>query len=85
VFVLIRDVSVDELEVATEEEAARIAARVIPGDLETAPSLGSIDDWRQLYVRLERLRKATRTLSDEQGVHTLFLAVGFLEWKEGSE
>lgn len=81
-FPFVRDVSVDELEVATEEEASQITARVFPGDLDIAPAVDSIDDLRQLYVRLERLRKATRTLSEEQGVHTLFLAVGFLEWKE---
>src|SRR5439155_2217188 len=82
-FAYIRDVTVDELELVAEEQGAQTVLspemghgevrplRISSGDLETSPAVRSVDELRQLYARLERLRKGTRTLSEEQGVHTL--------------
>jgi very-short-patch-repair endonuclease len=80
----IRDTTVSELEIASEEVVSKLERRIIPGDLETVPPVGSVEELRRLYNQLERLRKGTKTLSEEQGVHTLFLALGLLEWREAA-
>ena len=77
-FPYVRGVSIDDLDL--EEVAER--ARVAPGDLDVEPSPATPRDVRDLQRKLERLRRNTRTVYEEQGVHTLFLALGMLEWKE---
>ncbi|MEM3388225.1 MAG: DUF3320 domain-containing protein [Thermoproteota archaeon] len=48
------------------------------GDLETNLSID------ELQRRLYRLRREWLTWQEEQGIHTLFLAVGFLKWREAT-
>lgn len=74
-----RGLAVDDLEL---QEAVAPSAHVIPGDLEAAPPVNTLKDLKDLYRRLERLRRGTRTIYEEQGVHTLFLALGLLQWRE---
>lgn len=47
-----------------------------PGDLETSSPI------RELQSKLYRLRREWKTWQEEQGVHTLFLALGMLHWQE---
>lgn len=47
-----------------------------PGDLETSSPV------RELQSKLYRLRREWKTWQEEQGVHTLFLAMGMLHWQE---
>lgn len=56
---------------SVEQEAA-----IRKGDLETNLSIGELQ--RLLY----RLRREWLTWQEEQGIHTIFLALGFLKWKE---
>ncbi|GFP31053.1 DUF4011 domain-containing protein, partial [Candidatus Hakubella thermalkaliphila] len=50
-----------------------------PGDLETSSSV------RELQSKLYRLRREWKTWQEEQGVHTLFLALGMLHWQESDQ
>jgi len=50
-----------------------------PGDLETSMPI------RELQTRLFRLRREWKTWQEEQGVHTLFLALGMLHWREAEQ
>jgi len=65
--------------------AAEPEPRILPGDITPSPAPSDLEGLRQLYARLDRLRKATKTLSEEQGVHTLYVALGWLEWRETAE
>lgn len=47
-----------------------------PGDLEVSSPV------RELQSKLYRLRREWKTWQEEQGVHTLFLAIGMLHWYE---
>jgi len=49
-----------------------------PGDIESSLEL------QELQRNLYRLRRDWRTWQEEQGIHTLFLALGMLRWKESS-
>jgi very-short-patch-repair endonuclease len=57
-----------------EDEGSEV--RVRPGDLETSL------DVEDLQRKLSRLRAVARTSIEEQGINTLYLAVGMLEWRE---
>src|SRR5574341_618326 len=46
------------------------------GDIETSTPV------RDLQTKLYRLRRDWRTWQEEQGVHTLFLELGMLHWRE---
>ncbi|MBX6773245.1 MAG: DUF4011 domain-containing protein, partial [Chloroflexi bacterium] len=61
------------------------SGRVVAGDLAITPPVETAPSVRDLYRRLERLRRGTRTIFEEQGVHTLFLALGLLDWSEADE
>lgn len=50
-----------------------------PGDLEVDAPV------RELQVKLYRIRREWKTWQEEQGVHTLFLAVGMLHWYESED
>ncbi len=70
-----------ELEWNPEEEEARrnAEADIKPGDLETSVPV------RELQTRLFRLRREWKTWQEEQGVHTLFLALGIVHWREAEQ
>ncbi len=70
------------LEALDLEETAEPGVRLAHGDLQVAPPVATPKDARDLHRKLERLRRNTRTIYEEQGVHTLFVALGMLEWKE---
>jgi very-short-patch-repair endonuclease len=74
-----RGLAIDDLEL---KEVVDPSAHIAPGDLEAAPPVKSLKDLKDLYRKLERLRRGTRTIYEEQGVHTLFLALGLLQWRE---
>lgn len=57
-----------------EKPAPRVRAR--PGDLETPL------DVEDLQRKLNRLRTRARDSIEEQGINTLYLALGLLEWRE---
>ncbi|WP_324667957.1 DUF3320 domain-containing protein [Geochorda subterranea] len=78
-FPYVRGITIEDLDL---EETVEPGVRVVPGDLELAPPVATPKDVRDLHRKLERLRRNTRTVYEEQGVHTLFLALGMLEWKE---
>ncbi len=62
-----------------DEDEDNATAREMPGDLSTEV------DAVELNRRLYRLYRDYRSTVAEQGVHTLFLALGFLEWQEAEE
>lgn len=78
-FPYVRGMTIDDLELTDTIEPG---TQVIRGDLEVATPVATPSDVRDLYRKLERLRRNTRTIYEEQGVHTLFVALGLLEWRE---
>ncbi|HHV54457.1 MAG TPA: DUF4011 domain-containing protein [Firmicutes bacterium] len=64
------------------EGAAQPEGRVAPGDLDVASPVRIPKELKDLYRKLERLRRGTRTIYEEQGVHTLFVPLGLLQWRE---
>ncbi len=78
-FPYVRGITVEDLELA---ETGKLGLQVVPGDLELATSVATPKDVRDLHRKLEGLRRNTRTIYEEQGVHTLFVALGLLEWRE---
>ena len=63
----------------------------LPGGTSDIIDLGHADDRLQtllfpeeLDTRLDKLRQLSRTAMEESGTHTLYLALGFLEWYESS-
>ncbi len=62
-----------------EREAESDAVDFKPGDIETNVPV------RELQSRLYRLRREWKTWQEEQGVHTLFLALGVLHWREAEQ
>jgi len=81
-FPRLRGLQLDELEL---QEEVRPSVKVAKGDLETDPPVEDPEGLKELNRKLERLRRGTRTIYEEQGVHTLFLALGLLEWKEADD
>ncbi|MBO8142686.1 MAG: DUF4011 domain-containing protein [Firmicutes bacterium] len=77
-----RGLSIDEIELGDGPDD-QIA--IVPGEIDTSPPVGGLEELRNLYRKLERLRRVNRTIYEEQGVHTLFLALGLLEWKEAED
>ncbi len=67
----------DKKDQETEEEG-KIKSVVLeePGDIETSKSVLDLES------SLKRLRYIANTSIEEQGINTLFLAFGFLKWKE---
>ena len=74
-----RGATLDDLDLG-EPSAADI--RIVPGDVKVLPPVEGPNELRDLNRRLERLRRGTQTIFEEQGVHTLFAALGLLEWRE---
>jgi len=52
------------------------------GDLGLSPPIQEPKMLRDLLKSLNRLRRGTQTIFEEQGVHTLFVALGLLKWRE---
>lgn len=75
--VAVADIELDEV------PGQLIEPRVVPGHLDVDPAVTSKVELGRLFTKLERLRRGTRTIEEEQGVNTLFLALGLLEWREG--
>ncbi|MER3419631.1 MAG: hypothetical protein C4290_03495 [Chloroflexota bacterium] len=75
----VRGTTIEDLDL---EETIEPGVRVVDGDLKLSPPVATPKDVRDLHRKLERLRRNTRTIYEEQGVHTLFVALGMLEWKE---
>ncbi len=65
-----------DLLASEEEEDGSRRAQSRPGDVETPLD---VDD---LQRKLSRLRSQARSSIEEQGINTLYLAVGMLEWRE---
>ncbi len=74
--------SLDEIEftAATPSEV-----RILTRGLIVEPPVATVEQLRDLYRKLERLRRNTKTIYEEQGVHTLFLTLGFLRWWDPME
>lgn len=66
----------EQLPLTEEEDKSLPQFRLRKGDLEV--DVGPADMMRRLY----RLRRDYRSSIVEQGVHTLFLALGMLRWRE---
>lgn len=65
---------------AAEDEPREVQRQVVrQGDLETA---GQVEE---LQRKLSRLRSAGRSSVEEQGINTLYAALGFLEWRESDQ
>lgn len=56
--------------------------QITEADLYLSPPIVTPGDLRELFKKLERLRRGTRTIFEEQGVHTLFLALGAISWMD---
>lgn len=54
--------------------------QIMGGDLSLSSPIETLSDLRDLFKKLERLRRGTKTIFEEQGVHTLFLALGAIRW-----
>lgn len=78
-FPYVPETTIEDLDL---EETVGSGARIVPGDLQPKPPVATPKDVKELNGKLERLRRNTRTIYEEQGVHTLFVALGMLEWKE---
>lgn len=78
-----RGATLDDLETVKERSSG--ALYIAPGDIRTLPPVQGLKELRDLYRRLERLRRGTQTIWEEQGVHTLFVALGMLEWLEAEQ
>ncbi len=78
-FPYVPDTTIEDLDL---EETVGSGARIVPGDLQPEPPAATPKDVKELNGKLDRLRRNTRTIYEEQGVHTLFIALGMLEWKE---
>lgn len=75
----------EEEEVAdhvSEFEDASRSMREEPGDLDIDYTAGSARNVEELQRKLRRLEKNASASVDEQGVNTLFIALGVLEWRE---
>jgi len=64
------------IEPSSEASQHEKKEEIRPGDVEVSVPV------KDLQSRLYRLRRDWHTWQEEQGIHTLFLAVGFLKWKE---
>jgi KaiC/GvpD/RAD55 family RecA-like ATPase len=64
---------------STSERKDKPQESIRKGDLEANLPVA------ELQLRLRRLRRDRLTSQEEQGIHTLFLAVAFLRWKEKSQ
>lgn len=65
--------------VKVDEDGEEVYDAVVPGDIETAKSLG------ELQKTLKALRYKANTSIEEQGINTLFLAFGLLKWTESDD
>lgn len=65
--------------VKIDEDGEEVYDVVVPGDIETAKSLG------ELQKTLKALRYKAITSIEEQGINTLFLAFGLLKWTESDD
>lgn len=65
--------------VKVDEDGEEVYDAVVPGDMETAKSLG------ELQKTLKALRYKANTSIEEQGINTLFLAFGLLKWTESDD
>lgn len=65
--------------VKVDEDGEEVYDTVVPGDIETAKSLG------ELQKTLKALRYKANTSIEEQGINTLFLAFGLLKWTESDD
>ncbi|MGQ9592005.1 MAG: DUF4011 domain-containing protein, partial [Planctomycetota bacterium] len=72
-----RAFTVDDVDLGdARDETVAIA----PGDLAVDPEPADLKGLQDFQRKLERLRRGARTIFEEQGVHTLFVALGVLEW-----
>lgn len=72
-----RSFSVDDVDLG---EARDETVAIAPGDLAVDPAPADWKGLQDFQRKLERLRRGARTIFEEQGVHTLFVALGVLEW-----
>lgn len=65
--------------VKIDEDGEEVYDAIVPGDMETAKSLG------ELQKTLKALRYKAITSIEEQGINILFLAFGLLKWTESDD
>jgi len=67
---------------SNQEEAVKEKVQISQGDFVLSPPINTQGELKELFKKLDRLRRGTKTIFEEQGVHTLFLALGMLRWVE---
>lgn len=79
------DESVAEAELEPDQNGAEPREQIRTGDLEVDFDGRWVKDVVDLQKRLYRLRADARTMISEQGINTLHITFGLLEWSEAQE